>query len=96
MEKLQHRLHGCQHSLAICARRDSPPLCSTRPDVWIFAMSYIAMVPSANLLGFAGQELARKLPRVFGILLEVSLSSVVEIVLFMFLIKKSSATGDVA
>ena len=39
-----------------------------RPDlhVWIFALNYIAMVPAANLLGFAGQELARKLPKVFG------------------------------
>lgn len=39
-----------------------------RPDlhVWIFALNYIAMVPSANLVGFAGQELARKLPKVFG------------------------------
>lgn len=34
--------------------------------VWIFALNYIAMVPSANLIGFAGQELARKLPKVFG------------------------------
>ena len=39
-----------------------------RPDlhVWIFALNYIAMIPSANLIGFAGQELARKLPKVFG------------------------------
>lgn len=39
-----------------------------RPDlrVWIFTLNYIAIVPSANLLGFAGQELARKLPKVFG------------------------------
>ena len=39
-----------------------------RPDlhVWVFALNYIAMVPSANLVGFAGQELARKLPKVFG------------------------------
>ena len=39
-----------------------------RPDlhVWIFALNYIAMVPSANLIGFAGQELARKLPKVLG------------------------------
>ena len=34
--------------------------------VWIFALNYIAMVPTANLIGFAGQELARKLPKVFG------------------------------
>lgn len=39
-----------------------------RPDLfrWVFALNYIAMVPTANLIGFAGQELARKLPTVFG------------------------------
>lgn len=39
-----------------------------RPEnhLWIFVLNYIAMVPSANLIGFAGQELARKLPKVFG------------------------------
>ena len=39
-----------------------------RPEqkLWIFILNYIAMVPSANLIGFAGQELARKLPKVFG------------------------------
>ncbi|KAI7970561.1 hypothetical protein EIK77_004587 [Talaromyces pinophilus] len=45
------------------------------------------MVPTANLLGFAGGELARKLPRVYGVLLETSLTSAVEIILFMVLIK---------
>jgi Ca2+:H+ antiporter len=53
----------------------------------IFVLNYIAMVPCANLIGFAGQELARKLPRVFGILLETTLGSVVEIILFMVLLK---------
>ncbi|KAL4889103.1 Sodium/calcium exchanger protein-domain-containing protein [Aspergillus ambiguus] len=59
-----------------------------RPDlhVWVFALNYIAMVPSANLLGFAGGELSKKLPKVFGVLLETTLSSVVEIVLFMVLL----------
>lgn len=40
----------------------------THPEAheWIFALNYIAMVPTANLIGFAGQELARKLPKVFG------------------------------
>lgn len=67
-----------------------------RPDMHleIFAISYIAMVPAANLLGFAGQELARKLPKVFGILLEVTLGSVVEIVLFMVLIKLDNGEGN--
>ncbi|KAL8717303.1 MAG: hypothetical protein Q9225_005435 [Loekoesia sp. 1 TL-2023] len=57
--------------------------------VWIFALNYIAMVPSANLIGFAGQELARKLPKVFGVLLETFLGGLVEIVLFMVLLRKN-------
>lgn len=39
---------------------------SSSIHVWRFALNYIAMVPTANLIGFAGQELARKLPKVFG------------------------------
>ncbi|KAL8635502.1 MAG: hypothetical protein Q9228_007010 [Teloschistes exilis] len=63
-----------------------------RPDahVWIFALNYIAMVPTANLIGFAGQELARKLPKVFGVLLETFLGGIVEIVLFMVLLRKNN------
>ena len=34
--------------------------------VAVFALNYIAMVPTANLVGFAGQELARKIPKVMG------------------------------
>lgn len=30
------------------------------------------MVPCANLVGFAGEELARKLPYVAGILVEIT------------------------
>lgn len=68
---------------------------AVRPDlhVWIFAINYIAMVPCANLLGFAGQELARKLPKVLGIILEVTLGSVVEIILFVVLIVKENGDG---
>ncbi|KAJ5102902.1 hypothetical protein N7532_003431 [Penicillium argentinense] len=59
-----------------------------RPDlhVWVFTLNYIAMVPSANLLGFAGGELAKKLPKVLGVLMETTLGSVVEVVLFMVLL----------
>lgn len=66
-----------------------------RPDlhVWVFVLNYIAMVPTANLLGFAGGELARKLPKVWGILTETSLGATVELVLFMILIKKDD-NGD--
>lgn len=62
----------------------------TRSDLHlaIFILNYVAMVPCANLIGFAGQELARKLPRVFGILTETTMGSVVEIVLFMVLLTK--------
>jgi hypothetical protein len=53
----------------------------------IFILNYIAMIPCANLIGFAGQELARKLHKVFGVLLETTLGSVVEIVLFGVLLR---------
>jgi len=53
-----------------------------------FAISYIAMVPVANLLGFAGQEFARKMPKVSGILIETAFGSIVEIILFIILIAK--------
>ncbi|KAL8971455.1 MAG: hypothetical protein Q9183_001045 [Haloplaca sp. 2 TL-2023] len=64
----------------------------THPEahVWVFALNYIAMVPSANLIGFAGQELARKLPKVFGVLLETFLGGIVEIVLFMVLLHRNN------
>jgi Ca2+:H+ antiporter len=61
--------------------------------LWVFSITYIAMLPAANLLGFAGQELARKLPKVLGILLEITFGSVVEIVLFMVLITKDHGGG---
>lgn len=66
------------------------------PDqhLWIFILSYIAMVPAANLIGFAGQELARKLPHVLGVILETTLGSVVEIILFMVLV--AGGEGNVA
>lgn len=57
----------------------------------IFATSYIAMVPVANLLGFAGQEFARKMPKVSGILIETAFGSIVEIILFIILIAKHKA-----
>ena len=61
----------------------------------IFAFSYIAMVPVANLLGFAGQEFARKMPKVSGILIETAFGSIVEIILFLILIAKhKSAEGS--
>ena len=57
-------------------------------SLWVFITAYIGMVPAANLVGFAGQELARKIPKVAGVILETTFGSVVEIILFMVLIKK--------
>lgn len=60
--------------------------------VWVFALSYISLIPTANLLGFAGQEFARKMPKVSGILIETAFGSVVEIVLFIILIAKHNSS----
>jgi Ca2+:H+ antiporter len=65
---------------------------ATENHLWIFILNYIAMVPSANLIGFAGQELTRKLHKVFGVLLETTLGSVVEIVMFMVLVTNGHYT----
>jgi Ca2+:H+ antiporter len=53
------------------------------------------MVPAANLIGFAGQELGRKLPKVIGVLIETTLCSIVEIILFMVLLKTSKGNSNV-
>ncbi|KAH7062924.1 hypothetical protein BKA63DRAFT_526741 [Paraphoma chrysanthemicola] len=69
-----------------------------RPDMHlaIFITSYIGMLPAANLLGFAGQELSRKMPqKAFAVVLETTFGSVVEIILFMVLLKKSIGNSNV-
>lgn len=38
----------------------------------IFILAYIAMVPCANLIGFAGQEFGHKMPHVIGVLIETT------------------------
>lgn len=58
-------------------------------DILKFVLLYFAMLPAANLLGFAGQEFSRKLPRVAGIAVEITFGSVVEIIIFMILITKN-------
>lgn len=64
-----------------------------KPDwhIAIFATSYIAMLPAANLLGFAGQEFSRKIPqKALAVLIETTFGSVVEIILFMVLLTKGA------
>jgi Ca2+:H+ antiporter len=53
------------------------------------------MVPAANMVGFAGSEFARKVPKVLGVLVETTFGSVVEIVLFMVLLKTSKGDANV-
>lgn len=59
----------------------------------IFILSYLAMVPCANLIGYAGQELGRKFPHVLGIILETTLGSLVEIIMFIVLITRPDTPG---
>ncbi|KAL1598806.1 hypothetical protein SLS60_007948 [Paraconiothyrium brasiliense] len=59
---------------------------SPRSHLAIFITNFIAMIPAANTVGFCGSELARKLPKVLGVIMETTLGSVVEIVLFMVLL----------
>ncbi|KNG52182.1 vacuolar calcium ion transporter /H(+) exchanger [Stemphylium lycopersici] len=62
----------------------------------IFITNYIAMLPAANLLGFAGQEFSRKMPnKAFAVVLETTFGSVVEIILFMVLLKTSNGDSNV-
>lgn len=67
-------------------------------DLAKFATAYVAVIPSANLLGFAGQEFARKMPKVAGILIETTFGSVIEVILFVVLIAehgpKDHGNGD--
>ncbi|KAL2127190.1 hypothetical protein VTI74DRAFT_11124 [Chaetomium olivicolor] len=59
----------------------------------IFILSYVAMVPCANLIGFAGQELGRKVPHVLGVIVETTLGGLVEIIMFIALITRPETPG---
>ncbi|KAL1836811.1 hypothetical protein VTJ49DRAFT_4627 [Mycothermus thermophilus] len=62
-------------------------------NLLVFILSYLAMVPCANLIGFAGQELSRKFPYVVGIIAETTLGSLVEIIIFIVLITSPEKSG---
>jgi Ca2+:H+ antiporter len=65
-------------------------------ELAIFITNYIAMVPAANTLGFAGQELSRKMPQKdIAVVMETTLGSVVEIILFMVLLKTDRQGSNV-
>jgi Ca2+:H+ antiporter len=54
------------------------------------------MLPAANMLGFSGQELSRKMPnKAFAVVLETTCGSIVEIILFMVLLKTSVGDSNV-
>ncbi|KAI0198922.1 hypothetical protein F4808DRAFT_462310 [Astrocystis sublimbata] len=59
---------------------------NTGPATLRFSLAYIAMVPCANLIGFAGSELAAKMPHMLGVLTETTVGSIVEIILFLVLL----------
>lgn len=54
------------------------------------------MLPAANMLGFAGQEFSRKMPnKSFAVVLETTFGSIVEIILFMVLLRTSKGDSNV-
>ncbi|KXX82133.1 Vacuolar calcium ion transporter [Madurella mycetomatis] len=59
----------------------------------IFILSYLAMVPCANMGGFASQELGRKLQHVLGVLVETTLGGLVEIIMFVVLVTRPAVAG---
>ncbi|KAK1969683.1 calcium/proton exchanger [Colletotrichum sublineola] len=64
------------------------------PDqhVLIFGLTYLSMIPCANMVGFAGQELSRKVNHVFGVLFETTFGSIVEVILFIVLLRDNLFT----
>lgn len=58
------------------------------PDMHLatFILSYIAMVPCANLIGFASAETTRKMKPVLGHLVETALAGLPEIILLLVLL----------
>lgn len=76
----------CKSPFSSVKLRADKPDALPNQHVLIFTLAYISMVPCANLVGFAGQELSRKMPHVLGVLTEITFGSVVEIVLFMVLL----------
>lgn len=55
-------------------------------QLWIFITAYVGMVPAANLVSFAGHQLAQKLPNAFGVIVETAIGSCVELVVLTVLI----------
>jgi Ca2+:H+ antiporter len=54
------------------------------------------MLPAANLLGFAGQELSRKSTnKAIAVVMETTCGSIVELILFMVLLKTSKGDSNV-
>jgi hypothetical protein len=62
----------------------------TREDLHlpVFILSYLAMVPCANLIGFASHESTRRLPKVLGHIFEIILASTPELILLLVLLYK--------
>ncbi|KAK4666863.1 hypothetical protein QC763_304020 [Podospora pseudopauciseta] len=79
--------------VAIAVRYALTP--SPTANLVIFILAYLAMVPCANLIGFAGQELSRKFAHVWGVLVETTLGSLVEIIMFIVLITREQKEGGI-
>lgn len=56
--------------------------------LWIFITNYLAMIPMANLLAFSSAQFARKLPRVLGVIIQLTVTAAVEVILCLVLLFK--------
>ncbi|KAF9369131.1 hypothetical protein CPB97_003880 [Podila verticillata] len=58
------------------------------PDVAVFILNFIAIIPLANLLGYATEEIALRLGENFGALLNASFGNAVELILSIIALKE--------
>ncbi|RPA93159.1 hypothetical protein L873DRAFT_1816389 [Choiromyces venosus 120613-1] len=56
--------------------------------LWIFLANYLAMIPMANLLAFSSAQFSSRLPRVFGVFVQLTVASAVELILCLGLLFK--------
>ncbi|PWW77895.1 hypothetical protein C7212DRAFT_350842 [Tuber magnatum] len=62
-----------------------------KPDLhlWIFLTNYLAMIPMGNLLAFSSAQFSRRLPRVLGVIIQLTVASAVEVILCLVLLFKN-------
>lgn len=79
-----------EFSLARGASGPDFPICCPGHPLANFVLNYIAMVPAANLIGFAGIHLSRHCSLAAGAMVKTMLSAAMEIIMFIVLPKNDT------